>query len=213
VNVAVIVVVPIVLPVATPLRVAIDAIPDDELQLTTLLMSCDVPSSNLPSAVNCCCVPTSIEAVAGVTVIESSVALVTVNVADPETPLMLALIVAEPAATAFASPITPLKFMVATEGADDFHVTCDVRSLLLPSLKLPFAVNWAVVPGAIEAVAGETVIEDSVTGGGFPPPPPFPPVPPLLELPPPQAMKGRLMPARSTDAQSFLILPPALGEL
>jgi hypothetical protein len=151
------------------------------------------------------------DAVAGLTMMESSVALVTVSVLVPETPLMLALIVAEPGATAFARPITPFKLMVATEGADDFHVTCDVRSLLLPSLKLPFAVNWAVVPGAIDAAAGETVIEDRVTGGGFPPPPPFPPVPPLLELPPPQAMKGRLRPARSTDAKTFLITATCLG--
>ena len=110
------------------------------------------------------------------------------------------------------SPVAnPVELILAAAEFEEVQVAEVVRFLLLPSLKLPFAVNWAVVPGAIDAVAGETVIEDRVTGGGFPPPPPFPPVPPLLELPPPQAMKGRLRPARSTDAKTFLITATCLG--
>ena len=145
-----IVVVPVVLPVANPLLVAIEAIPEDELQLTTLLMSCDVPSSNLPSAVNCCCVPTSMDAVAGVTMMESSVALVTVSVHVPETPLMLALIVAEPAATNAAARAT------TSTG------TCRFRTLITDSRR-------SLATGAPEGAGTSQVVEAS-RGIGYPQP-------------------------------------------
>ena len=64
-----------------------------------------------------------IDGLAGVTSIETSDALVTVKVADPDTPLMLAVILAVPPATALARPATPLKFMVATEADEELHVT------------------------------------------------------------------------------------------
>jgi len=55
-----------------------------------------------------------IDGLAGLTLIETSDALVTVSVAVPETPLMLAVIVEVPPATALARPATPLLLMVAT---------------------------------------------------------------------------------------------------
>jgi hypothetical protein len=134
VKVAVIVAVPVVLPVAKPLLVVMEATPDEVVQLATLLMSWAVPSSKVPFAVNCCCVPTSMDGLDGDTAIESSTALVTLNAADPDIPFMLALTVADPAATALARPATPFALSVAMLLADDFHVTCEVRSLVLPSL-------------------------------------------------------------------------------
>lgn len=94
-------------------------------------------SEKLPVAVNCCCVPTLIDALAGVTLIETSEALVTVSVVVPETPLMLAVIVELPVAIALASPATPLVLIVATEVCDEVHVTLDVRFCVVPSLNLP----------------------------------------------------------------------------
>ena len=74
------------------------------------------------------------DGLAGATVIETSVAFVTIKVADPETPLRVALMDAEPAAIALARPATPFVFTVAMLVAEDFHVTCAVRSFVLPSL-------------------------------------------------------------------------------
>jgi hypothetical protein len=211
VKVAVIVVVPTALPVAKPLPVVIEAIlAGEEVHETVLVMSWVVPSEKLPLAVNCCWVFTLMDGLAGVTAIETSVAFVTIKVADPETPLRVALMDAEPAAIALARPATPFVLTVAMLVAEDFHVTCAVRSFVLPSLYLACALNWAVVPGAIVVEAGDTAMVERVTGGGVPPPPPppLPPDPPLLELPPPHASKYRLTPVRSTEASNFLILPP-----
>ena len=115
VKVAVMVPVPVELPVASPLVVVIEATPDgEELQVTRLEMSCLVPSEKLPVAVNCCCVPTLIDGLSGDTLIETRDALVTVRVAVPETPLMLAVIVEVPLANAIVRPSTPLLFILAT---------------------------------------------------------------------------------------------------
>lgn len=66
----------------------------------------------------------------GVMEIEEIVGAVTVKVVEPVIPPMLAEMLLEPGAT----PVTkPLISTVATAGEADFHVTRDVRSLLLPS--------------------------------------------------------------------------------
>jgi hypothetical protein len=71
---------------------------------------------------------------AGVTVMDTSVAAVTVSVVDPDILPDVAVIVVEPAATEVASPLEPAALlMVATPAVDDFQVTpvvrfCDVLS-------------------------------------------------------------------------------------
>jgi len=54
-NIAVMVAVPIPLPIAKPLLVVMKAIlPAEELHVETFVMSCVVPSEKVPVAVNCC---------------------------------------------------------------------------------------------------------------------------------------------------------------
>jgi hypothetical protein len=83
-------------------------------------------------------------------------AAVTVRFAVPEIVPDMAVIVEVPTATPCASPVV---LTIATELADDFHVADPVRSCMLPSLRVPLAVNCCEWPTAIVAVAGETAIE------------------------------------------------------
>jgi hypothetical protein len=85
----------------------------------------------LPVAVNCWFVPAARDGFAGVTVIEVSAAAVTVTVVDPVIDPELAETVVEPVATAVANPLVEI---LATAGADEFHVAVPVRSWVLPSL-------------------------------------------------------------------------------
>ena len=65
-------------------------------------------------------------------------ALLTVRVAVPFTPLVVAVTVAVPAARALAIPPT---VMLATFESDELHCTEAVMSLVVPSLNLPVALN------------------------------------------------------------------------
>jgi hypothetical protein len=67
----------------------------------------------------------------GVTAIETIVGAVTVRVVDCETPPKLAEMFVEPEATALTSPVV---LIVAVAVDEEFHVTTEVRSALLPSL-------------------------------------------------------------------------------
>jgi hypothetical protein len=131
------------------------------------VMSWMVLSLKVPVAVNCLVVPTAMLEPAGVTAIETRVAPVTVRVAVPVTEPDFALMVEEPTPTPLARPA---ELMVAMAGADEVHVT-EVRTCVLPSSKLPIAVNcWVVpaaidaVPTAIEAAAGVTSMEIKFAG-------------------------------------------------
>ena len=100
-------------------------------------------------------VPTAILEFAGVTAIDIRVAEVTLREALPVTPPETAPIVVLPVPTAVANPA---ELTVATPGAEEDHVT-EVSNCVLPSSKLPTALNSCVVPTAIEGVAGLTAIE------------------------------------------------------
>ena len=109
-QVAVIVVVPAANEVANPIEpavltiVAIDC--DDEVQLATFVNIRVVLSENVPVAMNCCVAPRAMFGLAGVTVMEESVAEVTLRVAELD--IMLpdeAVIVVLPVATAVANPV------------------------------------------------------------------------------------------------------------
>lgn len=93
--------------------------------------------------------------VAGVTLIETSIAVVTVSDAVPLTEPEVAVIVAVPPPTPLARPLTSTE---ATELEAALQVT-DVNSWVLPSSKLPTAVNCCCVPAAIVTVGGLTEIE------------------------------------------------------
>jgi len=92
---AVMVTVPSFKPVARPLTVIDAIVVPEELQLTVFVMSWLVPSEKVPVAVYCCCTPSGMVIMSGVTAIELSVALVTVSVAvfDVSVPEVAVIIV------------------------------------------------------------------------------------------------------------------------
>jgi len=154
-NVADIVLVPVATLVTSPwlLIVAVAAV--EEAHRTEAVTSCVLLSLKVPVAVNCLFVPTGMLELAGVTAIETRVALVTVSDTVPVTEPEVALMVAVPVPTAVARPE---ELTVATFNADDPHVG-EVSNWKLPSSKFPTAVNCWVVPSAIDGVAGLTEME------------------------------------------------------
>src|SRR5207253_2111344 len=110
-DVALIVVVPMLAPVARPLLPAalltVATFALDEAHVTVAVRSCVEPSVYVPVAVNCCVVPAAMDGLVGVTARETSVAAVTVNVDEPDTEPNVALIVVVPAATPEARPLLP----------------------------------------------------------------------------------------------------------
>jgi len=69
---------------------------DDELQWLFSVMSCELPSLNVPTAANCCVLPGLHVAVAREIASEDSVPVPTVSVVVPATPEAEAVIVTEP---------------------------------------------------------------------------------------------------------------------
>jgi hypothetical protein len=132
----------------------------EEPHRTESVRSCVLLSLKVPVAVNCFVVPTAMLELAGVIATDTNVALLTLSEAVPVTEPEVALIVADPAPTEVASPEA---LTVTVPGADDDHVT-DVKSWVLPSSKVPTALNCWVVPRAIEAVPGITSIEIRFAG-------------------------------------------------
>jgi hypothetical protein len=105
--------------------------------------------------VNCCVPPWVIDAFAGVTAIDTSVA-VTVRFVEPLMEPEVARIVVEPVPTPVASP--PL-VIVATAVFVELQVTELVRFCVLLSLYVPVAVNCCVPFFTIKGFAGVTEIE------------------------------------------------------
>jgi hypothetical protein len=132
----------------------------EEPHRTESVRSCVLLSLKVPVAVNCFVVPIPMLEFAGVTAMDTNVALSTVSEAVPVTEPEVALMVANPAPTEVASPEA---LTVAVPGAADDHLT-DARSCVLPSSNVPTALNCRVVPSAIEAVPGVTSIEIRLAG-------------------------------------------------
>jgi hypothetical protein len=110
----------------------IDNIPlFDEVQVTEAVIFCVLWSEKVPVAVNCWRVPRSTSGFAGVMVIETRIALVTVRVPYPATPEKVALMVEEPMARLVAKPEPE---MVTTLVLDEAQTTEAVRFLVDPSL-------------------------------------------------------------------------------
>jgi hypothetical protein len=154
-EVAVMVTDPRFLPVASPPTVIEATLVGDALHTTLPVMSCVVLSENVPVAVNCCTVPSGIDAVTGVTLMELRVALVTVRTAPweetvPELVVIVAAIVEDPVVNPMASPAAPFTLMPTTEGFEELQVTDQVTFCVLLSVRVPVAVNCTVVPRAID---------------------------------------------------------------
>lgn len=112
-----------------------------------------LPSVNVPIAVNCTVAPSATNSFAGDTTSETNVADVTVNVALPLTPELVAVIVLDPGVLPV---VTPELETVAVVEFDELQLAELVRSLLLLSLYFPVAVKACVSPEAIEEVPGVT---------------------------------------------------------
>ena len=87
--------------------------------------------------------------------IETKVAPETVSAAVPLTDPDVAVIVAVPVPTPDTSPV---EFTVATDAGAELQLS-DCSSCVLPSSKLPTAVNGNVVPAAMVCTDGFTAME------------------------------------------------------
>lgn len=122
-----------------------------------VVTSCVLSSLNLAMALNCSVVPRAIDCPPGFRVIETRVGCdnVTVRTVEPVTDCTLALMVAVPVPTAEESPAEPI---LATPVFEDVQVAEFVRSCVLPSLKVPVAVNCWLPPTPADGFAGVTAI-------------------------------------------------------
>ncbi len=131
----------VVLPLATldarPEALMVAAAGVEEVQTTDAEMSCVLLSLKAPMAVNCFVELVGIVEFAGVTAMDTKVAAVTVKDAVPLTNPDVAVIVVVPVPTLVASPVVS---MVATELEEEDQAN-EVKSCVLPSSKLPTAVN------------------------------------------------------------------------
>ena len=159
-EVALMVAVPVAMLVARPVLLTVAVEVASELHVAVEVRFCELPSVNVPAAVNCCVVPSGIEGFVGVTAIETSAAAVTVNVVLPAIEPEVAVILAEPVPTALANPgdVATL-LIVATVVVSELHCTVFVMFCMVPLVNAPVAVNCCVVPNGMLGIAGVTAIE------------------------------------------------------
>jgi len=150
-KVAVIVVVPVATPVASPLLLIVAAAVLLEIQVAEVVTVWTLLSEKVAVAVNCCVNPEVTVVLAGDIVIELTTLLLTVRVVVCFMPLSVAVMVVLPRATAVAKPLAS---MVATAGFEEVQVAVELISRVLPSPKTPLAENCSVPVGRIEAFSG-----------------------------------------------------------
>ncbi len=101
----------------------------------------------------------------GVTAMDTSVARVTVSAVEPEMFPEAAVMVVVPIATGVTFPLEPdALLIVATDVADELHVTVDVISCVLPSEKVSVALNCRDIPTGMPMFAGVMAIDTGVAG-------------------------------------------------
>ena len=123
---AVICVVPVPTPVASPALVIVATVGVPEVHVAWLVKSSVLLSVYVPVALNCWLSPFAIDGLTGVTAIDTNVAAVTVSMSPGlVTPPKAAVICVVPVPTPVASPALVI---VAAAGFDDTHVTCVVRT-------------------------------------------------------------------------------------
>jgi len=150
-EVAVIVIDPSVIPVAKPCDPAALLIEAtfvaEELHVTEVVRSCVLASVYVPVALNCCVAPSAMFVASGFTVIETSDAASTVSVTEFVAPPDVAVIVVAPDESAAAIPALPGSLLiVAIVVAEELQTTLDVMFCVLPSVKVPVAVNCCFTP-------------------------------------------------------------------
>ena len=159
--------VPVPMLVARPALFTVTVASVSDAQVAVALRSCVLPSLKAPVATNCCAVPKAIEGFAGVTAIDSRTAAVTLIVVLPLSDPELAVICADPVPTVDASPLLVVLLMVAMVGALELHCTVLVKSCVLPSVKVPVALNCWVMPKATLGIAGVIAKETKAAGVTF----------------------------------------------
>ena len=97
--------------------------------------------------------PAATEGFAGVTASETRVGSATISALVPLRDPNVAVIIAVPCILLIASPAVET---IATLALEELQVADVVRSLLLPSLYLPIAVNCLAWPAASVELSGET---------------------------------------------------------
>src|SRR5437660_2401363 len=164
-QVAMTVAVPVPMPVASPVLLTLTVDIVSEAQVTVELRSCVLPSLNVPVAINCCVVPKAMKGFAGVTAIDCRTAAVTLIVVLPLIVPEVAIIWAEPVPTLNANPaVFDTLLIVATVEAFELHCTVLVKSCVLPSVKVPVAVNCWVIPNGMLEMAGVIARETNTAG-------------------------------------------------
>lgn len=98
---------------------------------------------------------------AGVTAIELSTGAMTVRAVEPLTEPEVAVMVVVPSAALDARPVL---LMGATVAIEEVQAAVLLRSLVVPSLYVPVALNCWVAPRGIEALPGATAMLSSAAG-------------------------------------------------
>jgi hypothetical protein len=171
-KVAVIVEEPAATPLTKPAALTVAFAIVEEVQVTRSVTSQVLASLFVPLATSCSVVLTGTVGLAGVTAIENGVAhtlaLVTVIWIEAENVPDRAMTVVTPVA---APVTTPAALTDAVVESDELQVTEDVRSLLVPSEKLPVACKDCVFETMIVAEVGLTARPVSEAEPDWPPPP------------------------------------------
>ena len=136
-----------------------------EVHVAVAVRSCELPSPNVPVAMNACFVPRAMDALSGVTASDTSAPEVTINVVEPCTPPRLAEMTAEPLPAPVANPPLPSPLLiVAVEGVSELHDALAVTSWVLPSVNVPVAVNCWFAPDVMAGNAGVIAMDTSAAG-------------------------------------------------
>ena len=159
-NCAVIVAFPGETPPTLPVLSTAATDESEELQVTSFVITCVVPSLRVAVAVQSTKVFGASSAVAGVTEIDDIVADVTLSGVEPVTALKVAEMLAVPGLTPVAMSV--VLSIVATAALSELNVTSSVMFWKLPSLNRPTAPKSSVVPTAIVCDGGMTVIDTIV---------------------------------------------------
>src|SRR3954451_13736540 len=126
-------------PVARPLPETVAAAVLEEFQVAELVRFWVLPSLKVPVAVNCSVLPLAIEVLGAVMLIDCRVAGVTVSAMTLEViPFWVAEMSVEPRPWPVARPLPE---MVAAAVLEEFQVAVLLRFCVLPSLKVPVALN------------------------------------------------------------------------
>src|SRR5438093_7333578 len=156
--VAVIVAAPAATPVTSPVEdtVATAGVPD--AQVTARPVS-TLPAASFRVVVSCTVAPTSMSAVAGLTVTDATETIATVTLAVPLCPSLVAVIVADPAATPVTSPAADTVAIAVFELVQP--ITRPLNTGRAASWGM--ALSCVVAPTKTFAVAGLTVTEATGT--------------------------------------------------